>query len=341
MTDLSKNILAQIKVDNVRPYSKWRFIFKRSVIWTLFLLSVLSGSFASAVTMFQLRYAEWDLYHHFSHSLTEFIFLVIPFFWLVFILGFTGFAYYYFRHTQQGYRYRTFWVVAGSIILSFTGGGLLCATTFPERLESLFQKNVSFYRNLHEHKMNVWMSPGNGLLAGEIGEIISAQEMRLKDLKGRLWTVMIGNTIWRGQLKPVKNIKIKLIGRMQGEGRFRADEIRPWDGRGRRGGKDNCKFSGQENENKKELLVGEIHKIISDRELRLKDSQGRIWTIDITDTLWRGRLKPVKNLKIRVFGNKESASRFVAAEIKPQHGHGRRRRQADSEYSNKPDCLTD
>jgi len=341
MTDLSKNILAKIKEDNVRPYSKWRFIFRRSVIWTLSVLSVLSGSFASAVTLFQLRHAEWDLYHHLNHSLTGFIFLVIPFFWLVFLLGFTGFAYFYFRHTQQGYRYGAVWVIAGSIALSFIGGGLLCATTFPERLEDLCQKNVPFYRNMQERKKVVWMSPENGLLAGEISVVISAQEMRLKDLKGRLWTVMIEDTVWRGQLWPVENLKIKLIGRMQGEGRFSADEIRPWHGHGRRRGRHASQCSGQENE--KELLAGEIHKIISAKEMRLKDLQGHIWTVDIDETIWRGRLEPAENLEIRVFGHKESASRFVADEVRPRRGHGRRHRQPDSECSekNKPDFFID
>jgi uncharacterized protein YdeI (BOF family) len=192
---------------------------------------------------------------------------------------------------------------------------------------------------MQERKKVVWMSPKNGLLAGEISVIISEQEMRLKDLKGRLWTVMIEDTVWRGQLNPVKNLKIKLIGRIQDQGRFRADEIRPWQGHGRRHESHNCQFPEQKNV--KELLIGEIHKIISAKEMRFKDLQGHIWTVDITDTVWLGKLNPVKNLKIRVFGNKESASRFVAAEIRPRRGHGRRHRQPDSECGEKKKRVGD
>jgi len=79
MTDISKDILQKIKKDKVRPYSKQRFVLRRSVIWTVFGLSILFGSIASAVAIFQLRSAEWDLYKNLSHSFIKFVLLVIPF----------------------------------------------------------------------------------------------------------------------------------------------------------------------------------------------------------------------------------------------------------------------
>jgi len=125
MADISKDILQKIKKDKLRPYPKQYFLLKRSVIWTVFGLSIFLGSIASAIAIFQLRYAEWDLYKNLSHSLTEFVFLVIPFFWLIFLLGFTGLAYYYFRRTEHGYRYGAVWIILLSIVLSIIGGGLL------------------------------------------------------------------------------------------------------------------------------------------------------------------------------------------------------------------------
>ena len=135
MADISKDILQKIKKDEVRPYPKQYFLLRRSVIWTVFGLSIFLGSIAGAIALFQLRYAEWDLYKHLSHSLIEFVLLVIPFFWLIFLLGFIGFAYYYFRRTEHGYRYATLWIILLSIALSIIGGGLLYSTGLPERLE--------------------------------------------------------------------------------------------------------------------------------------------------------------------------------------------------------------
>ena len=235
MTDLSKNVLRRIREAKARPYSKGRFLFRSSVIWTAFGMSVLLGSVASAVAIFQLMHAEWDLYQRLSHSLMGFALLVTPFFWLIFLWGFTGFAYYYFRRTDQGYRHSTAWVISASVVLSVICGGLLYATGLPERLETLFQDNVPFYRELQERKQKVWMSPGRGLLAGRIVKVIPGQKMQIEDLEGNIWVIDIADAIWRGRLRPAENLKIKILGRMKEESRFVADEIRPWHGIRKRG----------------------------------------------------------------------------------------------------------
>jgi len=247
MMDTSQKILQKIKDNDVRPDPKWHFLFKRSVIWVVFFLSILLGSMASALAIFQLRYAEWDLYQHFRHSLAEFVLLVLPIFWLVFLLGFTGFAYYYFRRTEQGYRYRALWVVSGSIILSLIGGGFLYSTGLPEKLEPVFFDNMPFYQQWQARKQRVWMSPDKGLLAGRITTVISDRKIQIEDLEGATWEIDITDTLWRGRLKPAESLKIKIIGQKTGAGRFAAAEIRPWRGRRRRmrsvKWKDRCKVS--------------------------------------------------------------------------------------------------
>ena len=231
MADISKNILQKIKKDEVRAYPKQHFLLRRSVIWTVFGLSIFLGSVASAIALFQLRYAEWDLYKHLSHRPVEFVLLVIPFFWLIFLLGFTVLAYYYFRRTEHGYRYAAIWIILLSIALSIIGGGLLYSTGWSERLERVFQEKLPFYRELQERKQKVWMSPMHGLLAGRIIKIISDQKVEIEDLQGNIWVIDIADTVWRGRLRPAENLKIKILGEMTGQNRFVANEIRPWKGR--------------------------------------------------------------------------------------------------------------
>jgi len=231
MMDTSQKILRKIKDNNVRPDPKWHFLFRRSVIWAVFFLSILLGCMASALVIFQLRYAEWDLYQHFRHSLAEFVLLVLPVFWLVFLLGFIGFAYFYFRRTEHGYRYRALWIVSGSIVLSLIGGGFLYSTGLPEKLEPIFFDNMPFYQQWQIRRQHVWMSPAKGLLAGRITTVISDRKIQLEDLEGIIWDIDITDTIWRGRLKPVESLKIKLIGQKKGDCRFSAVEVRPWRGR--------------------------------------------------------------------------------------------------------------
>ncbi len=237
MTRISKTVLKKIEEEKIRPYPKWRFILRRSFITTLFVISILLGSLAGGVTIFQLTHADWDLYRHFTHSILEFTVLIIPYFWLVFMIGFTVFAVYFFRHTERGYRYSAIGLAFTSVAVSIAGGFIFYKLGFSERLEVVFQNRISIYRKLQERRMKLWVAPERGLLAGEIVEIMSEKSFRLRDFRGNSWTIVSGeDTLWRRGLSPRKNLQIKIIGRMQKKGLFVAKEIRPWCGwRHRRG----------------------------------------------------------------------------------------------------------
>lgn len=235
MTDISKHTLDKIKKDNVRPIPKFYFLFRGSVLWTLFGFSILFGSIASSIAIFLMKHAEWDVYQYISHSLIKFILLIFPYGWLLFLIGFSIFAYIFFHRTEQGYRYKTLWIVCLSIACSILGGTMLYGTELPERLEKVFQEHVPFYRGLEYHKRRVWMFPSRGLLAGKITRIRSKETIQIKDLNGDIWDIGITHAIWRGGMRPYENLKIKLIGRQDGKNQFIAKEIRPWKGKRQRG----------------------------------------------------------------------------------------------------------
>lgn len=234
MNDISKNTLLKIKYQRIIPRSRRYFLFKHSSIWVLFGISILFGSIASGVAIFQLTTAEWDLYRHLQHSLPEFVLLVMPYFWLIFLAGFSTAAYCYFRRTEGGYRYRVATVVLLSVVLSITGGTGLFAVGFSERLEAVFQETLPFYPEIADHRRKMWMRPRDGLLAGKIIEVLGKDAIRLSDLNGKKWVVDTTRATWRGRLMPTANLEIKLLGTMDGADNFSAMEIRPWQGRGKR-----------------------------------------------------------------------------------------------------------
>lgn len=239
MNDISKETLRKIKQQSIVPRPKGYFLLKRSTVWGFFVISIILGSIASSAAIFQLKNAEWDLYQHFRHSILEFIWLVIPYFWGLFLIGFTFVAYYYFRRTQSGYRYRTITVAALSVLFSIIGGWGIYGAGISERMEKVFEDTLPFYRGVAAHKRMVWMSPDKGLLAGKIIAVTAKDMIRLEDLDGKIWHISTAATTWRGRLIPFPNLEIKLIGNRTGEDRFTANEVRPWQGRGkysRRGG---------------------------------------------------------------------------------------------------------
>lgn len=232
MTEISKNVIKQIKKEKLKPYPKKYFILKKSVTWTLFGLSILLGIIASSVVIFQIKHTDWDLYHLLNYTLLSYVILILPYFWFAFLFFFLVVAYYYFRRTERGYRINTTIIILSSILLSIIGGLLLYQTGFSESLESVFQEKIPIYRMINYGRHRMWMSPQKGLLAGEIVKLASSQEIKVKDLQGNVWKIDISNTLWRGKLRPEIGLKIKLIGNKTGDNKFIASEIRPLFGRG-------------------------------------------------------------------------------------------------------------
>ncbi len=234
MTELSKKIIQKIERENIKPYSKWHFLFKRSVIWTLFMISVLSGALSSGVLIYQFQNTEWNLYEHYNHSLLEFIMIVIPYFWIVFLILFSILVFYYFRRTESGYRKNTAWVIFITLFLSFAGGAALNQMGLSEKVETSFQKRVPFYRSMIERRRRMWSAPRRGLLAGKIIKIEAQNNLLLVDFHKRVWQIDISEARIRGRMALKEELRIKIIGKITGNLEFKAREIRPWMGRGMR-----------------------------------------------------------------------------------------------------------
>ncbi len=198
MSDLSKKTLDQIETGNIRPYSIWRFRALKMLVWSMFVLSILTGSIGTAVAIFLVKNADWDLYRHFGHSLAEFSLLILPWFWILFICMFTLFAYYYFRKTGRGYKLNTIRVIFLSISLSVAIGTVLSLTTLPEKIESTFNKTLPWYTHMHRHRHTMWMNPEKGFLVGTIGQSTDTIII-ITDLNGNTWQVDVSKTIWRGR----------------------------------------------------------------------------------------------------------------------------------------------
>jgi hypothetical protein len=235
--DIGKKVLERIEEEQVKPYSKWRFVFHRSVMWSLFATSLLLGSLASGVVLFRLTHADWDLCMHLEHSIWEFAILTLPFVWLIFLFGFAGFAFFYFRRTKRGYRYPTVWVIAGSIILSLLSGMAVYKLGMAVKIEYLCSNRISFYRMIQKRRGRFWVAPERGFLAGEIMQVLPDDRFRLMDFYGRIWTVEAKEAVWKGRTHNLKNLVIKIIGKQGEANSFVAKEIRPWLGA--------CRCSGQ------------------------------------------------------------------------------------------------
>ena len=228
MKDFSKNILGKIKKEKILPIPKWNFVFKKSFIWILFVISVALGGFAFGSILEQIRTMEWDIHPRVTTNLASFIFLTLPYLWILFMLGFSILAYYYLRHTSKGYRYNTILIINSSVLISVLFGTALYATRISEKIENSFQENIPFYREIIDPRARIWNAPEKGLLAGKIIKIINQEELNLEDLEKQIWTIDFSNASTKKTILLQEEMLVKIIGQQNGELFFIAEEIRPW-----------------------------------------------------------------------------------------------------------------
>lgn len=232
MTDLGKNVIKRLNKERIEPRPQWQFRLKKFFSWSLMVLAILLGTLASSLAIFQITHADWELYHRLDYSFMNYLLLIFPYFWLIFLIIFLYMAYKNYRKTDRGYRTSTKILVLLCILVPFLAGFVVYQTGFSEKLELMFEEKLPLYKNLHFGRHRAWMAPQQGALAGEITAILPAQHLQLKDLRGDLWIIDTTRAYWRGHLQPQVGLKIKLMGREESDRRFTASEIRPFYGRG-------------------------------------------------------------------------------------------------------------
>ena len=102
--DPTLQVLQKIEKDNLQPRPRYALLLKRSVFWTLTGAALVAGSIAVSVAVFSLANTEWDVWSRATGSIWKYVFVVIPYFWLVIFTGFVLLAHYNLRHTKFGYR---------------------------------------------------------------------------------------------------------------------------------------------------------------------------------------------------------------------------------------------
>ncbi len=227
MSNISKCILDKIKKECIKPTPKWVFLLKNSVIWGIFAVSILLGSIAVSIIMFEVKDVDWAIYHQSNHGLAEFIVLAIPYFWVLLMGAFLYLAYHYFFHTKTGYRYSVFGIFGLSLLASGLIGSAFYATGFSERMEELFVK-IPHYEALHYGKRFLWHRPDHGFLAGTILQVDDGTVLILQDLSSHPWWVDILKAKIRQDMMLQEGLRVKMIGEMMDEGHFKADMIAPW-----------------------------------------------------------------------------------------------------------------
>lgn len=236
MKDLSQEILKKIKHDKIQPKPRWQFLLKDVFVWGLGGISLVIGSLASSVVIYMILNNDWEEYMHLSDSLFEFIFITLPYFWLLLLVLFIIIVEYNIRNTKKGYKLNLPVLTFGTVFFSVLFGAFLYSAGIGKAIDNKLAENIPTYDkffNKDNQRMKMWMRPEKGVLMGVIVTMDDERYFRISDFRDEVWNIFAEEAILPSQMEIQIGYGVKLIGENyespfpvnEGEKSFKATKI--------------------------------------------------------------------------------------------------------------------
>lgn len=225
--NFGKELLEKIKEKKLKPKSRWHFLLKRYGIWTIGIFSLVIGALAFSVIIYFLKYNDWDIYEELSDSFLGFVFLTLPYFWLLFLLLFIFIIYYDLKHTKKGYRYSLPIVLAISVGSSMLLGAIFFQAGFGEIIDEAAGKNLPLYERFINPRVQLWTQPEHGRLSGLVIKKLSEDEIIVLTHEMLKWNALLFDAKRPNDFKIKVGRPIRLMGEKTGNQVFHAIKILP------------------------------------------------------------------------------------------------------------------
>jgi hypothetical protein len=224
MENITNKVLSAIK--NKKPSSKWRFKLKDYTIWTTGILVVLVGSLATAVIIYMIANNDFGVRDQIGISFLELILMSMPLYWILVTMLLVVVAYYNFRHTSTGYRYKLMTIALGTVLTSIILGSVFYCVGLGQVIDKTFSERVPIYDRFGNPRKMLWVNPEEGRLAGKV-IFVGSDDFKMVDFHGDDWVV-----------EPILiNLKefdvISIFGEKTDHNHFRAKKIMPFDAHGK------------------------------------------------------------------------------------------------------------
>jgi hypothetical protein len=230
-----EQLLNSIKEKKMEPKPKWHFILKECLIWVAGILFLIVGAISFSLIIRMIRLSELGRFSRINYNPFEFIFLIIPIFWLALLIGFIVIIYYDFKMTKKGYRYPAI-VIALTVFFASAGLGVIFSGVgVGEGVDDIISRNApgGLYNRVINPHVIFWSAPEEGRISGLVINIIDKNRFNILDIAKKEWTLIeedpkdiAGNSVEIGR-------PIRAIGKKISDSQFIVDEILPIDaGRG-------------------------------------------------------------------------------------------------------------
>ncbi|PIR93377.1 hypothetical protein COT99_00930 [Candidatus Falkowbacteria bacterium CG10_big_fil_rev_8_21_14_0_10_43_10] len=231
MKNLKDKILEKIKHGDAKQTPKWQFQLREFLIWFGVGILTAVAALVFAAIIFNLQSADWALRPRLGLTRSRFLFIHLPYFWIIASIGLVVLAYYAFRHTKKGYRYALPVIILMLTVLIISFGWASHRSFMAGRfMEQGAMQGVPYYNMMIRPRQALWLNPGKGFLAGEIISPYSDDEFSLSDIDKNIWRVRCRECFVHPLVEMEKNEKIRIIGEKLEDLKFEALEISPFFG---------------------------------------------------------------------------------------------------------------
>ncbi|MBT4153142.1 MAG: hypothetical protein HOE53_00670 [Candidatus Magasanikbacteria bacterium] len=210
--EFEKKILETLKEKDITPKSKWEFLVKDSMFWSLAALTVLLGAVCVSAIAAILHSGDWDIVEKLGHSPMGYVIALLPHAWVIILVGFILLADYYVRHTKKGYTYSLLAIVAVVVIASIALGLLLFRVGVGHDVDEFLAERVPHYNQYGNKRELFLFHPESGVIAGKV-IMIQGDNWNVVDKQKQNWHIETEEArIWGKQ-----RIRVGMHVRIEGE----------------------------------------------------------------------------------------------------------------------------
>ena len=235
MTDkapMHQSVLQKLKHDSVIPTPAWHFVVRDCGTVALFVLSVLLGAVAVAVSLFVFSYQRYALFEASHETWVSLLIETLPFLWIGALAVCLLLAARHQRHFRCGYRYSLSVLLGSSAVVSVLLGVLLHQANVGFMVDNILGEKMPMYGSQAKLEHGLWQKPEEGRLVGMqvYTTLATTSTIIFEDSMGRRWQADISELMVDDVDLLATGAKVRLLGVLKNElvYSFHACGVFPW-----------------------------------------------------------------------------------------------------------------
>lgn len=227
-------LFERIDAEAITPTSKLSFMATEVAIWLVWVLTVIFGAMALAISGYVTMSAQYAIYEATHENFLTFMVAIMPYIWVGLFALMTYISVYEIKKTKRGYRYSTVMVLGSNVIFTIFGAMLLHCLGLGYTLDKKLGEQIGMYMSLEKRQEMMWQMPAAGRLIGVLEPVQTTAEtavpvLNFKDKAGVLWRLSVEELSEHELVLLNRALPVRLLGTTTSEFSFHACGVFPWE----------------------------------------------------------------------------------------------------------------